>query len=130
MSPAPHGRRGRDHILRHSRLARVDARRRPPPGERGTLGARTWHTWEAHRGHEMLTLRPFNIGPPVYAHLLDSDALEGGQSIGRLRGGRGPKPGREWFWSLTIAGAHGAGVLAWGSGVSLEAAKAAFRASL
>ena len=33
----------------------------------------------------MLTLRPFNIGPPVYAHLLDYVVLEDGQSIGRIR---------------------------------------------
>jgi hypothetical protein len=37
----------------------------------------------------MLTLRQFNIGPPVYAHLrdYDYDVLEDGQSIGRLREG-------------------------------------------
>jgi hypothetical protein len=56
----------------------------------------------------MLTLHQFNIGrPPVYAHLRDYDVLEDGQSIGRIREERDtPKPGREWFWSLTIAGAH------------------------
>jgi hypothetical protein len=75
----------------------------------------------------MLTLRPFNIGPPVYAHLLDYDVLEDGQSIGRIREERDtPKPGREWFWSLP--GAHRAGVLTWGYGATLDAAKAAFRA--
>jgi len=78
----------------------------------------------------MLTLRQFNIGPPVYAHLLDYVVLEDGQSIGRIREEREPKPGREWFWSLTITGAHWAGVPTWGYGASLEAAKAAFRASL
>ena len=78
----------------------------------------------------MLTLRQFNIGPPVYAHLLDYDVLEDGQSIGRIREEREPKPGREWFWSLTITGAHWAGVPTWGYGASLEEAKAAFRASL
>jgi hypothetical protein len=78
----------------------------------------------------MLTLRPFDIGPPVYAHLLDYDVMEDGQSIGRIREEREPKRGREWFWSLTITGAHHAGVLTWGYGASLEEAKAAFRASL
>jgi hypothetical protein len=78
----------------------------------------------------MLTLRPFNIGPPVYAHLRDYVVLEDGQSIGRIREEREPKPGREWFWSLTITGAHRAGVKTWGYGASLEDAKAAFRASL
>jgi hypothetical protein len=79
----------------------------------------------------MLTLRPFNIGPPVYAHLRDYDVLEDGQSIGRIREERDtPKPGREWFWSLTIAEAHRAGVLTWGYGASFEEVKAAFRASL
>jgi hypothetical protein len=33
-----------------------------------------------------------------------------------------PKPGREWFWSLTITGAHRAGFLTWGYGASLEVA--------
>jgi hypothetical protein len=32
----------------------------------------------------MLTLRQFNIGPPVSAHLLDYDVMEDGQSIGRI----------------------------------------------
>jgi hypothetical protein len=32
----------------------------------------------------MLTLRQSNIGPPVYAHLLDYDVMEDGQSIGRI----------------------------------------------
>jgi hypothetical protein len=41
-----------------------------------------------------------------------------------------PKPGREWFWSLTITGAYRAGVLTWGYGANLEEAKAAFRTSL
>ena len=71
----------------------------------------------------MLTLRQFNIGPPVYAHLRDYDVLEDGESIGRVREERDtPKPGREWFWSLTIAEAHRAGVLTWGYGASLEVA--------
>jgi hypothetical protein len=79
----------------------------------------------------MLTLRQFNIGPPVYAHLRDYDVLEAGQSIGRIREERDtPKAGREWFCSLTITGAHRAGILTWGYGASLEEAKAAFRASL
>jgi hypothetical protein len=79
----------------------------------------------------MLTLRPFNIGPPIYAHLRDYDVLEDGQSIGRIREERDtPKPGREWFWSLTITGAYRAGVLTWGYGANLEEAKAAFRTSL
>ena len=56
--------------------------------------------------------------------------MENGQSIGRIREEREPKPGREWFWSLTITGAHRAGVLTWGYGASLEDAKAAFRAPL
>jgi hypothetical protein len=78
----------------------------------------------------MLTLRPSKIGPPVYAHLADYDVLEDGQSIGRIMEQREPVPGREWFWSLTITGAHGAGVLTSGYSASLEGAKAAFRASL
>jgi hypothetical protein len=59
----------------------------------------------------MLTLRPSKIGPPVYAHLADYDVLEDGQSIGRIMEQREPVPGREWFWSLTITGAHQAGVV-------------------
>ena len=78
----------------------------------------------------MLTLRPFNIGPPVYAHLLDYDVMEDGQTIGRIMEERESKPGRAWSWFLQIAGAHRAGVLTWGYGASLEDAKAAFRASL
>jgi hypothetical protein len=78
----------------------------------------------------MLTLRQFNIGPPVYAHLLDYDVMEDGQSIGRIMEQRELLPGRKWAWYLQITGAHRAGVLAWGYGASLEDAKTAFRASL
>jgi hypothetical protein len=35
--------------------------------------------------------------------------MENGQSIGRIREEREFKPGREWFWSLTITGPHRAG---------------------
>lgn len=78
----------------------------------------------------MLTLRPSKIGPPVYAHLADYDVMEDGKSIGRIMAQREPVPGREWFWSLTITGAHRGGVVPSGYAASLEDAKAAFLKAL
>jgi hypothetical protein len=77
----------------------------------------------------MLTLRQSNIGPPVYAHLLDYDVTEDGQTIGRImeeRAQAGPRvvlvladhrgpPGRRQDVGLRC---------------QLEETKAAFRASL
>jgi hypothetical protein len=55
----------------------------------------------------MLTLRQFNIGPPVYAHLRDYDVMEDGQSIGRIMEQRELLPGRKWAWYLQITGRTG-----------------------
>jgi hypothetical protein len=71
-----------------------------------------------------LTLRPTYLAAPVYEHLGDYDVLEDGRSIGRIYEIRAPtRPDLLWFWSLTVLGAHRAGILTNGRTKTLEDAK-------
>jgi hypothetical protein len=81
-----------------------------------------------------LTWRPLRIGPPIYAHLADDEALEDGHSIGRTMEERQDRevkrPEQAWSWSLTIIGARMAGIKTSGYGRDLNDAKWAFQAAL
>jgi hypothetical protein len=81
-----------------------------------------------------LTLRRIRLGPPVYAHLADYSVHEDGEPIGRTMEERQDQPTKgpehAWSWSLTIIGAHRAGVRTTDYAPSLAEAKTAFKASL
>jgi hypothetical protein len=75
------------------------------------------------------TLRPTHLAAPVYEHLGDYEVLEDGRSIGRIYEIRAPRPDLLWFWSMTVMGAHRAGILTDGRTKTFDEAKASFKAN-
>ena len=72
-----------------------------------------------------LTLRHTRLTPPVYEHLGDYEVLDAGQSIGRISEIRAPmRPDELWLWSITVLGAHRAGINTNGRTKTFEDAKA------
>ena len=75
-----------------------------------------------------LTLRRTHLASPVYEHLGDYEVLEDGRSIGRIYEIRAPtRPDLAWFWSITVIGAHRAGIRTNGRTKTFEDAKAEFK---
>jgi hypothetical protein len=75
-----------------------------------------------------LTLRSTKLAPPVYQHTGDYEVLDDGKSIGRIYEVRAPlRLDQLWFWSITVLGAHRAGIHTEGRAPTFEHAKAQFQ---
>jgi hypothetical protein len=96
-----------------------------------------------------LTLRSTKLAPPVYQHTGDYEVLDDGKSIGRIYEIRAPlrldraplrldhaplrldhaplRLDQLWFWSITVLGAHRAGIHTEGRAPTFEHAKAQFQ---
>jgi hypothetical protein len=63
----------------------------------------------------------------VHEHLKDYEVLDDERSVGRIYEIRAPlQPNQQWFWSITLVGAHASGIITSGRAATFEAAKVQF----